>query len=66
MSLEWNLHTYQQSVSEGVAMNEVHVVLLDKGELPAVLKSIAVFKACLHSEKELPLYSPELWTETDT
>ena len=66
MSLEWNLYTYQQPVSEGVTMNEVHVVLLDKGELPAVLKHIVVFKSCLHSKKELSLYSPELWAETET
>ena len=66
MSLEWNLHTNQQPVSESVTMNEAHVVLLDKSELPAVLKHITVFKACLQTEKELSLYSPELRAETET
>ena len=66
MSLEWNLHTNQQPVSESVTMNEAHVVLLDKSELPAVLKHITVFKACFQTEKELPLYSSELRAETET
>ena len=46
-------------------MNEIHIVLLDKGKFPAVLKYIVVFKTAFYPKKELTLCRPELWAKTE-
>lgn len=65
MLLKRYFHAYQQSISERVTMNEIHIVLLDKGKFPAVLKHIVVFKTTFYPKKELTLCRPELGTKTE-
>lgn len=46
-------------------MNEIHIVLLDKGKFPTVLKHIVVFKATFYPKEKLTLCSPELGAKTE-
>lgn len=59
------LESDQHTVSERVTVYEVHIVLLDKGELQSVTEHITVFKASLQSEEELPFHRPELRSEAE-
>lgn len=62
--LKWNLYTQQQTVAEGIPMQEVHIVLLYDRELQPAAEHIAVFKSGLQSEEELLLYRTELRAKT--
>lgn len=64
--LKRNFHSKQQPVAERVAMQEVHIVLLYQGELPAVLEHIAVFKSSLQPDEEPFLHRAELRAEAET
>ena len=64
--LKRNFHSKQQPVAERVAMQEVHIVLLYQGELPAVLEHIAVFKSSLQPDEEPFLHRAELRPEAET
>ena len=64
--LKRNSHSKQQPVAERVAVQEVHVVLLYQGELPAVTEYIAVFKPSLQSDEEPFLHRAELRAEAET
>lgn len=46
-------------------MNEIHIVLLDKGKFPTVLKYIVVFKTAFYPKKEFTLCCPELRAKTE-
>ena len=62
--LQWDFQTYEQTVPERIAVQEVDVVLLDQRELPTVLEDIIVFKTGFRAEEELSFYGSELRPET--
>ena len=47
-------------------MQEVHIVFLYQGELPATPEHIVVFKSALDADEEVMPDSPKLRSETET
>ncbi len=62
--LKWNLYTQQQTVTECIPMQEVHIILLYYRELQSAAEHIAVFKSGLQPEEELFLNRTELRPQT--